>query len=396
MIFGGAAVISGAIAAWFEYRHRGQTVEEREKARLFYRQKWQTIQDTKILDLPRKTIIKTLELKSMVVDWYYGLWGHITPWLSEGLFILIPPISGFILCWFNLNLIFGIFVGIFLGYIATLYVAPGLKRYLVMAWIPPKFGKMSFYIFLIVWVFTGIGWVNFLLSKNIALAMVGLSLSFPLLSLILSMGIFGMVGNFKYIRREDIFFLGLTVVLSFTVTMSALIIGYYMSPNSHIPQTMQMMFSNVICDGLTMLCTIIILSNVVSPKVSLPIPIAVLLDIFMAVLLACASLYLGLLGSEHGITIRQTINVLKALSPDGANREMGPYFWAMYTSFLPTLVYLSFISLCWVARLLVLPIANLFFKGSAVEKPHHLTAGLFLLIAAVFAALAVIIGFIPE
>jgi hypothetical protein len=197
-------------------------------------------------------------------------------------------------------------------------------------------------------------------------------------------------------RTEDLWFLGFTIALSFTVTMSALIIGYYVSPNSHVPQTMQMMFSNVICDGLTMLFTIILLSKVVSPKASLPIPIAVLLDVFMAVLLACASLYLGLMGSAHSITIRQTVNVLIALSPNGANWELGPYFWAMHTSFLPTLAYLSLILLCWVGRLLVLPIANLFSKGAAIEKPHHLTAGFFLFIAAVFAALAAIIGFIPE
>jgi len=73
-----------------------------------------------------------------------------------------------------------------------------------------------------------------------------------------------------------------------------------------------------------------------------------------------------------------------ALSPDGGHFEIGPYFWAMHTTFIPTLLYLILITLCWVGKLLVLPVASILSRGAVVEKPHHLTAGVFLFIAAVF------------
>ncbi|MBA7697134.1 hypothetical protein ES703_105792 [subsurface metagenome] len=60
----------------------------------------------------------------------------------------------------------------------------------------------------------------------------------------------------------------------------------------------------------------------------------------------------------------------------------------MHTTFIPTLLYMILITLCWVGKLLVLPVASILSRGAVVEKPHHLTAGVFLFIAAVFGVIS--------
>lgn len=116
----------------------------------------------------------------------------------------------------------------------------------------------------------------------------------------------------------------------------------------------------------------------------------------MAGALACGSVYFGVIGTANSLSVRQTLNVLVGLSAGGTGWEIGPYFWAMHTTFIPTLFYLSVILLCWIGKLLVLPVAGVLSKGSAVDKPHHLTAGLLLLVVAVFAALGGLLAYIQE
>ena len=175
---------------------------------------------------------------------------------------------------------------------------------------------------------------------------------------------------------------------SFPLTLLSLFIGKLASPDGWIPQTLQMLFSNVLCDGITIAATFWLLALAVEPRKKLPIPIAVVLDIIVAALLACASLYFGLVGTDHALSIGQVLRVLVALSPESSGFETGPCFWAMYTTFIPTLIYASIILMCYLAKLLVLPVAHILFKGKESEKPHHLMAALFALVAVIFGVLA--------
>ncbi len=72
----------------------------------------------------------------------------------------------------------------------------------------------------------------------------------------------------------------------------------------------------------------------------------------------------------------------RGTSEDAAVYAFGLYFWAMHTTFLPTLGYMALILLFWIAKLVVLPVAKVLKKGREIDKPHSLMAGLFAFVAA--------------
>jgi hypothetical protein len=73
-----------------------------------------------------------------------------------------------------------------------------------------------------------------------------------------------------------------------------------------------------------------------------------------------------------------------ARSPDGTITDLGPYFWTMHTTFLPTLVYLSIILLGWLGKVLLTPIKWFFGLGQENKNPLKLTAALFTIVSVIF------------
>lgn len=245
-------------------------------------------------------------------------------------------------------------------------------------------------------------WLDIALRFYIVYALAVILTLLPVFILFLGFSMF-MLG---YVVYEDMgrllmhvdkwVFVGMATAVSFSITPLSFLVGHLALPTSWIPKTIQMIMTNVICDGLTMYATLVILSLAVKPDGGLPIPVAIVLDIVVGALLACASLYFGLIFTNHALSITEVCRVLVALAPDGQHFEIGPYFWAMHTTFIPTLCYISLIFFCWFGKLIVLPIAALLSKGQYVEKPHHLTAGALLLLGAIFTALFLGLGALGE
>ncbi len=179
--------------------------------------------------------------------------------------------------------------------------------------------------------------------------------------------------------------LGVATAVSFFVTLCAFLIGDQIAPDDWIPQTLQMLLCNVAFDGFTMLATFAILARAVGDKRKYPIPMAILIDVAVAALFACSSLWLGLIGTDHALSMSQVLGVLFARSAENTTvYAFGPYFWAMHTTFLPTLGYMALILLFWVAKLVVLPVAGVLKRGRKTDiKPHSLTAGVFAFVGAV-------------
>lgn len=184
----------------------------------------------------------------------------------------------------------------------------------------------------------------------------------------------------------------IAVAASFSVTLLALLLGHAVYPDLWVPKTFQMLISNVLCDGFTLLTTFWILGWAVAKKGLFRIPAAILLDIVVAALLACCSLYFGLVFTEHGLSPVQVLRVLIGKSPDGSGLEFGPYFWAMHTTFIPTLLYLFLIGVCWMAKVVLTVAAKFTKKALEHEKPCELTAALFGILFAVFTALSLTLG----
>lgn len=165
--------------------------------------------------------------------------------------------------------------------------------------------------------------------------------------------------------------------LSFMVTFFALLLGEIVTPGLYIPQTLQMLFSNFAFDLITIFATLALLTWSVEKNSIRRIPIAILTDIFLAAIFASCSLFFGLVFTDQALTIIETLNVLQFKSPDGESVELGPFFWAMHTTFLPTVGYLSFVMFGWVGKTNLWVLSWFSKQSSSNPEPFLLTASVF-------------------
>lgn len=388
------AAFAGIFAAWFELRDRWQTENDRQRTRTYYRKIWQMIQQTGLLLLPEKAIAIFLTTKTTLVAKARDLLGSLPSGFGASL-LIISPLVGVVVVYFAFGWILALVLGVPLTImpISILLTGLGLFGKKGMVFRPQvnttaKVVAMNHCLF---WLIIGLALLKVVLDLNIVLATLVMIMLLPVYALSIGIPLAGLARGTKeslqktmIIDAENWFVFGMTLAASFSITLIALLVGYVADSTCWVPKTMQMLGSNVIFDGFTMLATIMILTLAVPPKRRIPIPFAVCLDVVVATVFACASLYCGVAFTDRHLSIIETARVLVALSPDGGHFEIGPYFWAMHTTFIPTLLYLILITLCWVGKLLVLPIASILSRGAVVEKPHHLTAGVFLLIVVVF------------
>ncbi len=379
--------VFGLLAAWFEFRDRWQTEEERTKTQKAYGGIWGIIRDTGILSLPEKVIDGCLKLPDVTSKILKNLGERISCRYHQAAALLLfcsialggsliwdwPFAAGMVIL--LLWLMFSLYVG---GALESKYKKYG--KHLAMILLTPSA------LFLFITPIVGaVIWLRLLLSFPIRWAVIGMFVFVPVFGWAywLAFGLFAPLFGRPRTQAEESF-VGFAVIASFGVTMLSLLVGHLSVPSCWIPMTLRMLFANVICDGLTMYATLTILAACVEPKKILPIPTAITVDLLVAAMLACASLYFGLAGTENALTGRQVLRVFVALSPIENHHELGPYFWAMHTTFLPTAFYLCVLFLCWLGKLLVLPVAKILMKGEVVQKPHHLSAGACLLVVAIF------------
>jgi hypothetical protein len=86
-------------------------------------------------------------------------------------------------------------------------------------------------------------------------------------------------------RHYDLLYIG--IMLGMSSTFIALMIGHITDPSAHVPQTFQMLISNMIFDGLTMVATFWILNKALAQNAMFRLPVAIFLDIIVAAILAC-------------------------------------------------------------------------------------------------------------
>ncbi|MEZ5337178.1 MAG: hypothetical protein R3F46_02850 [bacterium] len=186
--------------------------------------------------------------------------------------------------------------------------------------------------------------------------------------------------------------------ISFVVTLLALYVGNRVSPQSDIPQTLQMLLVNSACDTVTVLTTLhifSILSKLLKTSETnllirtLYIQFYILIDVLIAVILSVASLYFGVLGDKYEVSIFEAIILLIGKDSQGA-WDFGPKFWAMHTTFIPSLF-------CWIvliamhsAELMLIMRAEWARRMMEVDKPYALTASVIAIHIAFWGLIAVI------
>ncbi len=377
------AASAGIFAAWFELRDRWQTEDDRQRTRTYYRKIWQTIQQTGLLLLPEKAITEFLTAKTAFVAKARGLLDSLPDWLFITL-IFTAPVVGFVAGWLASGRILALVLGVPLTVFPLLYFL--LETNMITPSENTTIDSVIITVFCLCWLATGLALLKVVLDLNIVLATLVMIVFFPVYALFIGIPLVGLADNAGRSQesKANWFVFGMTLAVSFSLTLIALLLGNVADSTCWVPKTMQMLGSNVIFDGLTVLATIMILTLAVPPQRRIPIPLAICLDVAVAAVFAWASLYCGVAFTDRHLSIIETARVLVALSPDGGRFEIGPYFWAMHTTFIPTLLYLILITLCWVGKLLVLPVASILSRGAVVERPHRLTAGVFLFIATVF------------
>ena len=170
--------------------------------------------------------------------------------------------------------------------------------------------------------------------------------------------------------------------VSFGLTMCAMLLGRYVAPNNYIPATVQMLIVNAFCDSVTITATIVIFELAIKAKQWWAIPLSIIMDILAASILAYMSVFLGLIFTDRQLSIVEVGRVFIGLCPHAAYWEFGPYFWAMHTTFIPTIFYLSVIVLCWIGKWPVLWGTAVLRRAGIDERPHELMSEVFAVITA--------------
>jgi len=107
----------------------------------------------------------------------------------------------------------------------------------------------------------------------------------------------------------------------------------------------------------------------------------------VACVVALLSVGLGLLGTPLALDISSLAHVFIGLDPEGRHWQFGPYFCVMHTTFIPLIVYLALLWVCWTAKVALL--VGRLFVGRAMHQDINglrMTSGLFAVFAAVLGA----------
>lgn len=190
-------------------------------------------------------------------------------------------------------------------------------------------------------------------------------------------------------------FIGISVGLSFLITLLALFLGHLLAPKALLPQKFQMLLSNVVCDSLTIIVTFFLLERSVGSQKRFSVRTAITLSLLAAAVLAATSLKAGLSFTPNKIPMWALVRVMVGRSIEGGRWQFGPYFWAMHTTFLPCLAFACVIFLAWSAKLCLRPLEWFLGRGATPEiNPIGLTSALFGCFTAVFTLLATFVAVI--
>jgi hypothetical protein len=99
----------------------------------------------------------------------------------------------------------------------------------------------------------------------------------------------------------------------------------------------------------------------------------VIADIGAAAIFAVLSLYCGLLATHFSVSLQSSVALLVGYNRDRARYDVGPLFWAMHTTFIPTCAYLLFIVLSYLTKVLIHISALIVRRGAMVKSPYGFT-----------------------
>lgn len=360
--------------------------EKTEKTKAWFQKKWEVLNKSSWFQMPEMIISFILNAEKKISNY---LVISIEKNLSKRLLFL----SAFLLFNSSVLILFGYkfviisiiisipIISMIVGKLST-YDAPWIYSALPI----PEFLVLTFLV--LPFILGAIFWFSIALNSSLTISIISTIISIPCFVVFIN-GIMTILeeinNNYSAEDTEELtFFIGLSVGISFSITFIAFLIGNLISDQSYVPQTFQMLISNVLLDGLTLFLTIKLLHWSLQKKSWTRIPFVILLDMIIAAILACLALYLGLAYTEQQLSLTEIVYILIGKSPSGEGFELGPLFWAMHTTFIPTLIYLLFIGIGYMGKLILTPIKWFLGKGQEHKSPLSLTSTLCGLLAAIF------------
>jgi hypothetical protein len=396
VIFAAAAVIFGLLGAVFTFADQVEN-ERAEKTQAWFKNKWEAIDGSRWFTLPEDTTRWLLHSRSLILRVFDGLFEkrEIVPRILL-LCITFLSFVGCVLYW-----------NIFIACLSIFFTGPFIIIGIFGKHIPNFFDRLfeRFEWYLVISIFvSGIGtlvlWLQIIIRQELYYAAVIILLFVPFFWIAALMPVATLsdflldVNSKEWTDSLTLFSFG--IAGGFTITLVALAIGHIVEPAARVPQTLQMLFSNVIFDGLTMALTFTILSRALSKDGLLRLPMGILLDIVLAAIFAVLSLFLGVALTEKALGLAEILYILIGRSSDNSHFEFSPYFWVMHTTFIPTLLYLSLILFCWIGKTMLFPVRWFFGKGQENKNPMKLTGLLFGVFATIFGGLVVLTGLLQE
>ena len=390
VIFASISFFFAILGATFMYLGAAQN-NRHEKTKDWFKTKWNAISTSHWLILPETVIAWILDIKKNITSFFANFWLELP---NNVIFyiIIIGNLSVIYFAFVDLGLIYFVIVAAFLvGSIFSLILGKMHRQS------QQRLARI-YGILLAPMIFASIPYATI----RALIQILQVDIFFSLLITIVCLPLFSVFLALPYIRiivllrpRQDEqkivhqgFVLSSSIAFSFAITFAAFNIGRIANPSLPVPQTFQMLAANAILDGATLLFTFSILSWALKRKSVFRIPIAITFDIFLAAVFAWMSLYFGLLGSSESLTVSKVLNVLIAKAPDGSQFQIGPYFWAMHTTFIPTLIYLFLIFAAWLGKTMLLPIAKFSETAARHDSPLKMTAYLCAIFVPIFALLA--------
>ena len=219
-------------------------------------------------------------------------------------------------------------------------------------------------------------------STHLSAALVAFGLSLVLADNtrgVLDSGHFCLRGSYFTAPETDIQIGAIAIAAgtSVLITLMGYWTGRLAEPNTFLLPLPQLVLSNLVFDSATVSFTLWVFQQY-------RLSIAIILEIFVSALFACASLWFGLVGTSVELSIQQVCSVLYGRSIDGDGLSIGPHFWIMHTTFVPTVIYSVIIAVAGVAKLIAIAVAKFVKQGA---KPHISPIQYIGLTAAVFLAL---------
>jgi hypothetical protein len=430
-------------AAWFEYSSRSKNNEEKGAFKLFYSKAWQWINNNYLIHLPLLVIIRFLNFIAFIAN-------KFTTTIERRLVNLFTFYIGgdrlnrFLRRFYIRRLLFGdyrqvyklsflrfiviatsssiLFLGLFQFETAISLVVltcildnrlPKIRRSVVSPYRTLNLG--AFFVHWTIWIlqlgiisvqFLGIFYaLEFLVTLNIYLLSLLLLILSPIISYVFGNTVLDIATAFSHYfrfladnsflnRLEERWMLsGLSISLSLTLTAMSFVIGALFCDSCSVQVTTQLLVSNLIFDALTLFLTVYLLEKSV-PLINRQgakwnLALVIMADLGGAALFAVLSIYLGVFNTPQQISLEGATRILFGLNPfNSLTYEFGPFFWAMHTTFIPTLIYLLIILNCVIGKLIIIPTNKLLFQGSKSEDPYHLSAGFFAFCAVIFTILS--------